>query len=94
MSIIITIIINITVLLPHNIICFEYFMPLSHDINNKVPPMSNCLPPGLHLDFPGFFVVLEEILYQPSFAMMKLLQKTIHFHNKTYFFFQLISGRF
>ena len=43
---------------------------------------------------PGLFVVLQEILYQPSFALIRLLKKILPFQSKTIFFFQLIAGRF
>ena len=52
MSIIITIVGNITVLVSHNIIFFEFFMPMSHGFNKKTP--SSVSP---HL--PGLFVVLR-----------------------------------
>ena len=41
---------------------------------------------------PGLFVVLQEILYQPFFALIRLLQIIMHFKSKTIFFFQLIAG--
>ena len=40
---------------------------------------------------PGLFVVLQEILYQPFFALIRVLQKIMHFQSKTNFFFQLIT---
>ena len=43
---------------------------------------------------PGFFLVLEEILYQTYFSLIRLLQKIVYFQSKTNFFFQLISGQF
>ena len=39
MSIIITIISNITVLVSLNIICLEYSITTSHGVNKKVPPI-------------------------------------------------------
>ena len=39
MSIVITIITNITVLVSHNIIYFRYFMLTSHGVNKKAPPV-------------------------------------------------------
>ena len=36
MSIIITIVSNITVLVSHNIISFGFFMPISHGVNKKL----------------------------------------------------------
>ena len=39
MSIIITIISNITVLVSHDVICFGYFIPMTYSVNKKVPPI-------------------------------------------------------
>ena len=36
------------------------------------------------------FVVLQEILYEPFFVLIKLLQKIMHFQSKTNFLIQLI----
>ena len=44
-SIIITIISNITVLVSRNVICFGYFMPITHGVNNS----SKCLSYSSHL---------------------------------------------
>ena len=43
---------------------------------------------------PGFFVVLQEILYQPSFTLIRLRQKVMNFQSKTNYFFKLVAGRF
>ena len=51
------------------------------------------LPPTSYQVFTRF-VVLQEMLYQPFFALIRLLQKIMHFQSKTNFFFQLIAGRF
>ena len=40
---------------------------------------------------PGMFVVSEKILCQPSFDLIRLLRKIIHFQRKKIFFFQLIT---
>ena len=45
-SIIITNISNITVFVSHNVLCFRYFMPISHCINKKAPP-THCMYWGL-----------------------------------------------
>ena len=79
MSIIITIVSNITVLVSHNIIFFECFMPMSHGVNMKTP--SSVSP---HL--PGLFVLLREILYQTSFAVIRLFEKEHAFSRKIRFF--------
>ena len=79
MSIIITIVSNITVSVSRNIIFFGFFMPMSHGVNKKTP--SSVSP---HL--PGLFVVLQEILYQPSFAVIKLFAKDNAFSKKIRFF--------
>ena len=43
---------------------------------------------------PGLLVVLQEIVYQPSFPFIRLLQEIMHFKSKTIFFFQLVAGWF
>ena len=68
-------------------------MSMSHVVNKKATPMVSSTPP-LVMFSPGLFAVLQEILYQPSFALIRLLQKIMHFQSKTDFFFQLIPGRF
>ena len=68
MSIVITIVSNIAVLVSHNIIFFEFFMHMSHGVNKKTPSSaSSHLHPPARFS-PGLLVVLQEILYQPSFA--------------------------
>ena len=44
-SIIITIISNTTVLVSLNVIGFEYFLPISHAVNKKSPPIVSPAPP-------------------------------------------------
>ena len=56
--------------------------------------VSPLIPPSLTRYSVSLFVVLQEILYQSFFALIRLLQKTMHFQSKTNFFFQLIAGRF
>ena len=51
------------------------------------------LHPPLTRFSPGFFVVIQAILYQ-YFAMIKLLQKVIHFQSRLIFSSQLIAGWF
>ena len=53
MSIIITITSNIAVLVSHSVICFGYFMPMSHGVNKKAPPIVSRHPSPL----PGFLQV-------------------------------------
>ena len=62
----------------------------------RLPQLTPKTPPLLPLIrfSPGLFVVLQEILYQTSFALVRLWQKIMHFQNKSNFFFQLIAGRF
>ena len=59
MSIIITIVSNITVLVPQNIIFFGFFMPMRHGVNKRllhaqVPPLPSPFPTRFS---PGLFVV-------------------------------------
>ena len=75
MSIIITIVSNITLSVSRNIIFLKFFMPMSHGVNKKTPlsAFSHLPPPTRFL--PDLFVVLQEILYQLSFAMIRLFTK-------------------
>ena len=41
---VITIISNITVLVSHNVICFGYFMPMSHGVNKEALPIVSPAP--------------------------------------------------
>ena len=43
---------------------------------------------------PPLFVVLQEIFYEPNLALLRLLQKIMHFQSKTNFLIQLIAGQF
>ena len=43
---------------------------------------------------PGFFVALQEIFYQPSFSLIRLLQRITHFQSKNLFFSLLIAAWF
>ena len=94
-SIVVTIISNITVLVPDNFICFGYFMPLSHDVNKKAPTIFFLQPSPL----PGFHQVCL-LIYKKYFInpfllwSNKLLQKIMLFQNKAKFFFQLTASRF
>ena len=83
MSIIITIVSNITVLVSHNIIFFGLFMPMSHGVNKKT--LSSVFP-HLHPPTrfsPGLFVVLQKILYQSS--VIRLFAKDSAFSKKIRF---------
>ena len=79
MSIIITIVSNITVSVSRHIIFFGFFMAVSHGVNKKTPSSVSTLLPGL-------FVVLQEILYQRSFAVIRLFAKDNAFSKKIKFF--------
>ena len=84
MSILITFVSNITVLVSHKIIFFGFFKPMSHGVNKKTSTLHvSC--PHLHPPtrfLPGFFVVVQEILYQPCFAMIRLFMKDNEFSKK------------
>ena len=88
-SIIITIISNITVLVLHNVICFGYFIAMSYGVNKKAPPIISS-----HPFWPGLFFCFTGHALWTVFALIRLLQKIMHFESKTNFFFQLIAGQF
>ena len=56
-----------TMLVSQNVICFGYFKPMSHCVNEKAP---KSVPPPLLLTMfsLSLFVLLQEILYQSFFA--------------------------
>ena len=64
---------------------FGYFMLMSHGVNIW-EGYSNCLPPPLPLTrfSPGLLVALQELIYQPSLALIRLLQNI-----KTFFFTEI-----
>ena len=84
-SVIITIVSNITVLVSHDIIFFGFIMPMSHGVNKKT---SSSVSPYLHLPYQVFtkFVVLQEMHYQISFAVIRLFAKDNAFSKKIRFF--------
>ena len=61
-SIIITIISNITVLVSNSVFCFGCFMPMSHGVNKKAPPIVSP-PPLLFTRFSsGSFVEMQAMI--------------------------------
>ena len=75
MSIIITIVSNTTVLVSRNIIFFGFFMSISHAVNKETPlSVFSYLAPSARFSL-GLFVVLQEILYQPFFVVIRLFTK-------------------
>ena len=84
---ILTIASNITVLASQNIIFFGFFMLMSHDLNKKktLPSASpSSLSPSRFS--PGLFVVLKEMLNQPSIAEIRLFAKDNAFSENIRFF--------
>ena len=67
-------------------------MPMRHGISKKAPPASPHPSPFIKFS-PGLFVVLQAILYQTSFTLIRLLRKICIFKVK-HLFVQLITGRF
>ena len=87
MSVIITIVRNITVLVSQNIIFLGFFMPMSHSVSKKTPPVPPLTSFSPSRFSPGLFVVLQEIHDQPSIAVIRLFAKDNAFLKKTRFFF-------
>ena len=69
MSNIITIISKITELVSHNIVSHSY-IPISHGVNKKSPPIVS--PGPLPYQVLIRFFNLQEIFYQPFFALIRL----------------------
>ena len=85
-SIIITIVGNITVLVSHNVIFFAFSMPMGHGVNKKTPSsVSPTSIPSTRFSL-GLFIVLEEILYQSLFAVIRLFPEDNAFLNEIRFF--------
>ena len=85
-SIIITIVGNITVLVSHNVIFFAFSMPMGHGVNKKTPSsVSPSSIPSTRFSL-GLFIVLEEILYQSLFAVIRLFPEDNAFLNEIRFF--------
>ena len=80
MSIIITIVSNITVSVSQNMIFFGFFMLTSHGVNKKTPPSASPNPLFPTRLSPGF--VLQEMLDQPSIAVIRLFAKDNAFWRK------------
>ena len=55
-----------------------------HGVSKKAPPIVSRFSPGL-------FAVLQEMLYQPSFALIRLLQKIIQI-KQSFSFNLLLAG--
>ena len=83
MSIIITIVSNITMLVSQNIIFFGFFMLMSHGVNKKCLPHTSLSPTRFS---PGLFVVLQEMLHQTSIDVNRLFAKGNAFSRKIRFF--------
>ena len=71
--IMITVISIITMLVSHNVICFGYFIHMSHGFDEKAPPALFPIPLPYPV-FTKFFVALQGILCQTFFALIRLLQ--------------------
>ena len=63
-------------------------MPRGHGVIKNAPTIVSPPPFSITGFSPGLLVVLQEILYQPFFLLLstRLLQKTMSFQSKTYFF--------
>ena len=93
-SIIITIIRNITVLVSHNVICLEYFITMSHSIKRRLLQLSPHPPPPYQIFTKFVSCFARNTLSTFFFAPIKLLKKIMHFQSKTVFFLQLIARWF
>ena len=91
MSFIITIVSNITVLVPQYIIFFGFFMLMSHGMNKKTPPSAS---PYLYLPYQVCLLFYKKCLINLLLLWSGYLWKIMHFQRKWEFFFQLIAGQF
>ena len=85
-SVVITIVSNITMLVSQSIIFFGYFVPMNHSVNKKTSLSSSPIPLSPTKFSPGLLVLLQEILDQPSIAVIRLFAKDNAFSKKIRFF--------
>ena len=85
-SIVITIVSNITVLVSQSIIFFGYFIPMNHSVNKKTSLSASLIPLSPTKFSPGLLVVIQEMLDQPSIAVIRLFAKDNAFSKKIIFF--------
>ena len=64
-------------------------MPKSHGVNKKAALIVSPSHLPLTWFLPGSFVVFQELLCQPSFALIRVLKK-MYFQSKTNFSFNLL----
>ena len=92
-----SIIIMFTVPVSHNVLCFGYFIPISHGIKKKTSTVVS--PPTTHPSYQIFIKLVccfARITLSTLFLLwsIRLLQKIMIFQIKAIFFFQLIAGLF
>ena len=71
-----------------DILCLWAMVPISRLLQLSPPPLS------FTRFSPGLLVLLQEIVYQPSFALLRLLQKKFIFKVKQIFSFNLLLAGF
>ena len=91
------IIIMFTVPVSHNVLCFGYFIFISHGIKKKASTVVS--PPTTHSSYQIFIKLVccfARITLSTLFLLwsIRLLQKIMIFQIKAIFFFQLIAGLF
>ena len=64
LQLLLLVILMITVLVSHNVMYLEYLIPMSHGVHKKAPTIVSPHPSHSRL------VVLQVIIYQPSFALI------------------------
>ena len=72
-----------TVLMSQNVICFRYFMPMSHGVNKKEVSTIVYLTPPSNQVFTGFVFCFTRNNFLPW--SNRLLQKLMHFQSETTF---------
>ena len=68
LQLLLLVILLITVLVSHNNIYLEYFMPMSPGVNKKAPTIASSNPSPLQVF--TRLVDLQVIIYQPSFTLI------------------------
>ena len=75
------------------VICFGYFMPMSHCVNKKAPPIAYPHPSPYQV-FTSFVHCFTRNTLSTLFCFDQIIANIMHLQNITNFFFQLIARRF
>ena len=78
-------------LVSNNVICFGYFIPMSHGVIKKISPILSLIPSPYQV-FTRFICCFTKNTLSTIFCSDQIIAKIMHFQTKPIFFFQLIAG--